>query len=279
MIIQSIDRALDILSFFSYAKPRWGITELALAMNLPKGTIHNIVSTLDSAGFLKQDEETRKYCLGPKLFSLGTIMGGTLEINQKASGPVHSLVQKTGLMSRVAIWDQDAALLTLEVNPHDYGALAQRIGPRVAAYCSALGKSLLAYLKSSEIKTYVDRTEFTPFTPRTSASKEDLLEELERTRKRGYSINNEEIALGRASLAAPVFGRDQSIAGAISQAGHVDQILGSEMDSIVRSLQTTAAEISSAMGYYPAAPQPVKSLPKAPSKNSLKRRKGKRSTI
>ena len=257
MIIQSVDRALDILSLFSYARPRWGITEIALAMNLPKGTIHNIVTTLASGGFLKKDVETRKYCLGPKLFSLGTIMGGTLEINQKASGPAHSLAERSGLVCRLAIWDHDAALLTMEVTPHDYKALAQRIGPRVAAYCSALGKSLLAYLNSSEIKTYMDRTEFTPFTPKTIASKEDLLEELERTRKRGYAINNEEIALGRASLAAPVFGRDQRIAGAISQAGNVDQILGSGMDSLVQTLKATAGEVSMALGYYPANPDQV----------------------
>jgi len=254
MIIQSIDRALDILSLFSYAKPRWGITELALAMNLPKGTIHNIVSTLDSAGFLKKDEETRKYCLGPKLFSLGTIMGGTLEINQKASGPAHSLADRTGLVCRVAIWDHDAALVTMEVTPHNYKALAQRIGPRVAAYCSALGKSLLAYLTSSEIKVYLDRTELVPFTPNTITRRDLLLEELERTKTRGYAVNNEEIAPGRASLAATIFGSNGRAAGAISQTGSLEQILGPEMDSLIQALKATAGEISMALGYYPATP-------------------------
>jgi DNA-binding IclR family transcriptional regulator len=262
MIIQSIDRALEILSLFSYAKPRWGITELAAAMSLPKGTIHNIVSTLDSAGFLKKDEETRKYCLGPKLFSLGTIMGGTLEINQRALGPAHNLVDKTGLISRVAIWDHDAALLTLEVVPHNYTALAQRIGPRVAAYCSALGKSLLAFLTDAEIEAYLDRTELTPFTPNTISRREALQEELERTRKQGYAVNNEEIALGRASLAAPVFGSDRRIAGAVSQAGNVNQILGSETDSLLQTLKATAGEISMALGYYPANPDQVRSSSK-----------------
>jgi DNA-binding IclR family transcriptional regulator len=265
MIIQSVDRALEILALFSYAKPRWGITEIAAAMNLPKGTIHNIVSTLDAAGFLQKDQETRKYCLGPRLFSLGTIMGGTLEINQKASGPVHSLVERTGLMSRVAIWDLDAALLTLEVTPHNYNALAQRIGPRVAAYCSALGKSLLAFLSSSEIKAYLDRTELIPFTPKTITRKDALLEELERTRKRGYATNNEEIAVGRASLAVPVFGSDHRIAGTISQAGAVDQIFGSETDSLIACLKATAGEISTALGYYPAT--------WAPLKNSIKKKR------
>lgn len=268
MIIQSVDRALDILSLFSYAKPRWGITDIATAMALPKGTIHNIVSTLDAAGFLRKDEETRKYCLGPRLFSLGTIMGGTLEINQKASGPAHSLAERTGLMCRVAIWDRDAALLTMEVAPHNYTALAQRIGPRVAAYCSALGKSLLAYLKSSEIRAYLDRTELVPFTPKTISKREILLEELEQIRTRGYATNNEEIALGRASLAAPVFGSDHHLVGTISQAGNVDQILGSEMDSLISCLKATAGEISMAMGYYPATSHQVK--------DSLKRKRGRK---
>ena len=268
MIIQSIDRALDILSLFSYAKPRWGITEIALAMNLPKATIHNIVSTLASGGFLKKDEEIRKYCLGPKLFSLGTIMGGTLEINQKASGPARSLAEKTGLVCRVAIWDHDAALLTMEVTPHDYQALAQRIGPRVAAYCSALGKSLLAYLTSSEIKAYLDRTELVPFTPKTISRRDLLLEELERTRTRSYAVNDEEIALGRASLATAVFGSGHRLAGAISQTGNVDQILGSEMDSLIRTLRAAAGEISTALGYYPATPDPVRASFSRTSKTS-----------
>jgi IclR family KDG regulon transcriptional repressor len=271
MIIQSVDRALDILSLFSYARPRWGITDIALAMNLPKGTIHNIVSTLESAGFLKKDEETRKYCLGPKLFSLGTIMGGTLEINQKAAGPARSLAGKTGLLCRIAVWDHDAALCTMEVAPQDYDiALAQRIGPRVAAYCSALGKCLLAYLTGSEIETYLDRTDLIPFTRNTISSRDVLMEELERIRILGYAVNNEEIALGRASLATTIFGSGRRVAGAISQTGTAEQVFGAEKDSIVRSLQTAAGEISMALGYYPA----TSDLMKGSSKKTNTRVKG-----
>jgi IclR family KDG regulon transcriptional repressor len=275
MIIQSVDRALDILSLFSYAKPRWGITEIALVMNLPKGTIHNIVSTLYSGGFLNQDEETRKYRLGSKLFSLGTIMGGTLEINQKASDPAHSLADRTGLVCRVAIWDHDAALVTMEVAPHNYKALAQRIGPRVAAYCSAVGKSLLAYLTSSEIRTYLDRTELVPFTPKTISSRDLLLEELDRTRTRCYAVNNEEIALGRASLATTIFGSNGRAVGAISQTGTLEQILGSKKDSLIRSLRTAAGEISAAMGYYPATPHLRKDSFRPLPRNPVKQRKRK----
>jgi DNA-binding IclR family transcriptional regulator len=148
--------------------------------------------------------------------------------------------------------------VTMEVTPHNYKALAQRIGPRVAAYCSALGKSLLAYLTSSEIRVYLDRTELVPFTPNTITRRDLLLEELERTKSRGYAVNNEEIALGRASLAATIFGSNGRVAGAISQTGNLEQILGSEMDSVIQALKTTAGEISMALGYYPATPVRIK---------------------
>jgi DNA-binding IclR family transcriptional regulator len=130
-------------------------------------------------------------------------------------------------------------------------------------------------MTSSEIKAYLDRTEFVSFTPKTILKRDLLLAELERTRNRGYAVNNEEIALGRASLAATVFGSRGHAAGAISQTGTVEQIFGSAKDSIVRSLQATAGEISAAMGYYPAAPDSMKSLSKSASRN----RSRKRSTI
>jgi DNA-binding IclR family transcriptional regulator len=147
----------------------------------------------------------------------------------------------------------------MEVTPHVRNALAHRIGPRVVAYCSALGRALLAYLTNSEIKAYLDRTELISFTPKTISTRDVLLEELERTRKRGYAVNNEEIALGRASLATTIFGSGGRVAGAISQTGTAEQILGAEKDSIVRSLQATAGDISMALGYYPATSDLTKS--------------------
>ena len=108
---------MDILNLFSYSTPRLGITEIANALGLAKGTVHNIVHTLEESGFLQQDPETRKYFLGNKLFTLGSIMAGTLEINQKASGPTYHLARKTDCVCRLARWDNDAALVTLSALP------------------------------------------------------------------------------------------------------------------------------------------------------------------
>jgi DNA-binding IclR family transcriptional regulator len=261
MRIQSIDRALQILSLFSYSHPRIGVVELSRALGLAKGTVHNIVATLESGGFLEKDKETRKYVLGRKLFSLGAVMAGTLEINQKGEGPAHRLSVRTGLTCRIAIWDEDAALVTFDVTPRDVPILAQRIGPRVLAYCSALGRALLAYLPLSEQDAYLAKTRLIAFTPKTIVDADKLRMELETTRQRGFAINEEQIILGRASVAFPVFRSGRRIAGAISITGNVEQVLRTDLEGFTQALSSTAAEISGHMGYYPASMDRPEALP------------------
>jgi DNA-binding IclR family transcriptional regulator len=253
MAIQSIERAITILQLFSYTKPRWGITEMASAMALPKGTTHNIVHTLEQGGFLTQDEETRKYQLGPNLFALGTIMAGTLEINRKASAPAHRLAVRTGLTCRVAVWDRDAALVTLDIDPKQSEGLSPRIGPRVLAYCSAIGRALLADFTEEEFESYLNRTQRVAFTPHTLTEKDQLHKEMERTRSRGYAVNNQELALGRASIAATILGHGGRLSASISLTGSPNRVLGKKVDSLAESLRYAAAEISRHMGFYPGS--------------------------
>jgi len=250
--IQSIERVNRILSLFSLERPRWGITEMAHALDLPKTTVSSLVRTLTKIGFLNQDLETRRYTMGPKIFALGVIAGETYELNQKAERPARDLAEKTGLICRVAVWDEDATLQTLDLIPKDVDFLARRLGPRVAAYGSSLGRAILAYLQPPELETYLDKTEMIPFTPYTITGRDALMKELKETRRRGYAINNQGVIPGRASIAAPVFGRDGRVIASISLVGSPERLLGADLDAFVRQLQNTAMEISRFMGFNPA---------------------------
>ncbi|GAH82306.1 unnamed protein product [marine sediment metagenome] len=77
-IIQSIDRALQILELFSLEKPEWGITEISKALNIYKSNVHNVLTTLAEKGFVIKDSKTDKYKLGIKFFELGSIVINTL---------------------------------------------------------------------------------------------------------------------------------------------------------------------------------------------------------
>jgi DNA-binding IclR family transcriptional regulator len=255
MIVQSVQRALSILALFSHARPRWGISEIAQAAGLAKATTHNIVNTLVAAGFLSRDGETRRYRLGAKLFTLGAVMGASLEINQKASGPAYQLASTSGLVCRVAIWDGDAALITLNITPPYDHFLAQQIGPRVVAYCTALGRALLAHLELETVDRYLRQTALVAFTPKTVTDRSAILSILEKTRRLGYAINDQELAIGQSNVAAPIFQQGGILAGALSLTGSSEMVMGERMEAIVGSLRRTASEISKFMGYFPSAPE------------------------
>jgi len=252
MPIQSVERALQILTLFSLRNPVLGVTEISRALDLSKGTVHGLIRTLLKQGFLQQDFPTRKYRLGLKIYELGNILAGTLEINQKAAGPIHQLSKITQRICRVAIWDGDAMIITSEVHPRPRGVLPHHFGPRVHAYCSGMGKAVLAYLDAPALEAFIKRTSFEPFTEKTYTNAQQLLEDLELTRKRGYAVDFEEAVQGLGCIGAPVFQSDGQVAGAVSISGSVQKITGERMDFFAEELIKTAAQISSYMGYYPA---------------------------
>jgi IclR family KDG regulon transcriptional repressor len=254
MAIQSLKRACKILSLFSLEKPRWGVSEIAKAIDLPITTASSLIRTLKGEGFLDQDPETRRYSLGSNIFTLGIIVSETLEINQKAQEQAHQLAEKTGLICRVAIWDHDAALVTLDITPRDAEFLARRLGPRVVAYCSSIGRALLAYLEPRETEGYLKKTKLTPFTPHTITRRDHLRKELKKIRSFGYAVNNQELSIGRASLAVPIFRRGGSVTASISVVGSPERVLESDFENLVASIKNTAEGISWQMGYRPESP-------------------------
>ncbi len=254
MIIQSIKRGTDILNLFSYSTPRLGITEIAGALGLAKGTVHNIVHTLEESGFLQQDNETRKYFLGNKLFTLGSIMVGTLEINQKASAPAYHLARKTDCICRLARWDNDAPMVILSAMPKSIEGPFQQLGPRVVAYASAIGRVFLAFLEPEKLDEYFDKTEIVPLTPKTTIDKQLLIRKLETIKSQGYALNNQELTMGQAGIAVPIFAKGGRISASISLAGPHERLLGINVESYTGSLMETAKEISRYMGHYPETP-------------------------
>lgn len=252
MSVQSVERALKILTLFSHRQPVLGISELSRMMDLPKGTVHGLTRTLVEHGFLKQDEQTRKYRLGLKIHELGNVLSGTLELNQKAAGPCHQLSRRTGLLSRIGIWDGGSVVITLNTHPNPMPVLPHQVGPRIHAYCSGIGKAILAFLDEQTLESYLSKTTMTAFTPSTITSKKGLMEDLKAARARGYSIDSEEAVQGLGCIGAPIFDRQGAVAGALSLSGPVNQVLGENAENLSGEVLATAAEISRFFGYFPA---------------------------
>ncbi len=251
MSVQSVERALKILTLFSHRQPVLGISDLSRMMDLPKGTVHGLTRTLVEHGFLKQDEQTRKYRLGLKIHELGIILSGTLELNQKAAGSCHQLSKRTGQLSRIGIWDGGSVVITLNTHPQPMPILPHQVGPRIHAYCSGIGKAILAFLSEQRLNRYLEKTTLTAFTPSTITSKKRLIEDLEATRARGYSMDYEEAVQGLGCIGAPIFDRQGVVTGAISLSGSVNQVPGDNPEILAGEILSTAFEISHFLGYLP----------------------------
>ncbi len=255
MAIQSVQRALSILALFSAENSRLGITDISKLMSLPKPTVHGLVQTLILEGFLVQDPETRKYSLGLKIYELGQFLSGTLKINQIGGPTAQRLSKSTGYMTRVAIWDRDMVLITMNLFPtidDTYLFRQLGLGPRVPAYSSAVGKAILSTFSPEKLDAYLSRNELIPHTPNTITSADQFKKELDSTRSSGFGVECEEYLNGLACISAPIYDSTGGSSSAISISGAVELLKDPNLKQIKARLKQDAAEISIGMGCPPS---------------------------
>ncbi len=248
MNIQSVQRATDIISLFCTSPQRLGVTEIAAALGLNKATTWGLVTTLEQQGFLQQDPDSRKYGIGPRLFELGMIYVGNLEINVKGARQAQNLAARTGLTARIGILDNGSVLITHLAVPRSEDYLSHQIGPRTPAYGSGLGKAMLANLAPAELDEYLRSVELVAITRNTITDRAALRRDIEQTRERGYSIAREEMIPGLAALGAPIYGRNHRLVGALSISETPEIVLSKRLEKLGYELTRAAADISREMG-------------------------------
>ncbi len=256
MSIQSIERAINILNLFRDNKNLLSLGEIAESMGLAKTTVHTIVKTLARKGFLFQDEHSKKYSLGFSLFELGMKQAGNLEINRNATVAMHQLANDTGSYCRLAVWDLNTVFITMTVHPQGIDSHSRQLGPRLPGYCTSLGKSMLAQMTDDRLEIYLETVELKPYTEYTITDGEQLLDELNRVRKKGYAISNREILLHQVGIGAPIFGENGKLAGAASIQLNPEEVDSQKVEMTASRLLRTTYEISSNLGYRPISIQP-----------------------
>jgi IclR family pca regulon transcriptional regulator len=251
---QSLERGLAILSSFSSRQPLRGVSEIARAVGLSRSSTHRYIATLTALGYLLQDGPTRKYRLGPRVLDLGFSAIGAMEIRELAAPHLQELSDETGHTVNMAILDGTDIVYVERCRSVRQGQrdidLNLHIGSRLPAYCTSMGKVLLAGLPEAELTTRLDGMELNRRGPNTLSDRCSLVAELARVREQGIGVNNEELAYGLRSIAVPIRGQDGGVAAAINLAVHRSMI--SMEDLVIRlgvPLRRTAASISARIGY------------------------------
>ncbi len=246
--IQSVVRAVQILDCFEDA-PSLGISEIAAKMGLSKSTVYGLVNTLSGCGLLEQDA-SRNYHLGLKLFELGNKVGARMDIRREARPYCEDLADKYPATVHLAVFSGDEVIYIDKVDrPKSAVVVYSQIGKRAPMYCTGVGKAILANLPMAEIELYLQSNPLVKVTDRTITTKEALLEELNQTRNRGYAMDNEEIEPGLSCIAAPIFDYSRRPCGAVSISFPFSRIGELDPDTVAQDVMACAKTISVRMGY------------------------------
>jgi IclR family KDG regulon transcriptional repressor len=222
-VINSVQRAVDILGLFEHHGRELGTTEIAELLGLHKSTAAGLMYTLERNGFLAQNPATRKYHLGFRLVELGSLVLGQLDIRQAARPHMEHLGRTVGETVNLGIRDgTDVVYIERVAGSHSLG-MRREIGSRTPLHASALGKVLLAWLPPTERNRLLDRLTFTARTPHTLVSRDDFERDLAATRERGFAIDDEENEIGGRCVAAPILDHRGQVVAALSVSSPVSR--------------------------------------------------------
>ena len=251
---QSLERGLAILSSFRSGRPLLGISELSREVGLSRSTTHRYVATLAALGYLEQDAPSKRYRLGPRVLDLGFSAINSMELREVAAPYLQQLSDETGYTVNMAILDDVDIVYVERCRSARAGQreidLNLHVGSRLPAYCTSLGKVLLAYLPADAQADVLARSDLARRGPNTITDRPALVTELERVRTEGIAVNNEELAYGLRSIAAPIFAHDGAALAGINLAVHRTMISVEDLvERLSTRLRRTADEISAQLGY------------------------------
>jgi IclR family acetate operon transcriptional repressor len=170
---------------------------------------------------------------------------------QAAAQPIlWELWKSTRETVNLAVLDQ-ATVLYVDVleSPHEF-RLSSRVGTRRQLHATALGKALAACLPEEQIEGILSAITFQPLTPKTIMNLVQLRQELQKIRRQGYAVDDEETTLGARCVSAPILGAGQEAIAAISVSGPVTRIAPAQVAGIAQAVIKAAADISAAMGFH-----------------------------
>lgn len=229
--VSVLDRLTALFEAFAEPDEGLGISELARRANLPKSTVSRIAAELVEQRLL--DREGDKLYLGVRLFELGQTVDQPRRLRRLALPVMTDLRNMTGHTVHLAVLDGSDVVCVAVVRGQAAPPVV-RVGGRLPAHATALGKAMLAFATPERARALAGEG-LARRTVHTVCDIEVLLRELTEARRTGVAFESEECVIGRGCVASPILGRGGAPVAAISVAGSVDHIDADRVASAVRA--------------------------------------------
>ncbi len=191
------------------------LENLAKSTGLPKATLLRFLSTLVGLGYVHRDNADQ-YSLTLKMFSVGSRGLEHLDLINLANPIAQSLCDRLGETVHMGVLEEDEAVYVLKKESSFTIRMYSRVGKSIPLYCTAIGQVLLSGMDEGELSSYLNRVTLRPFTPNTIRDREQLAEELDLIRERGWAQDNEEHEMGTLCIGAPIKDYSGSVIAAMS---------------------------------------------------------------
>jgi IclR family pca regulon transcriptional regulator len=250
---QSLARGLAIMECFKPGRSVLGIADIADELGMSRSTTHRYLTTLVALGYMEQDK-SRKYRLSLRVTDLGMSALNSTGLREHAHSVLEELRQGTSFTASLAMLDGPEIVYVDRVVSFQRGqdevGVGVGIGSRVPAYCTALGKVLLANLPEDECRKVLLRASLERRGPNAITGKGELRTELGMVLEEGFATEDEEFARDRIAIAAPVRNETGAVIAAIDLSAHTSKITVEQLTEGLRSHLIAAADrISARLGH------------------------------
>lgn len=238
--VQSVETTLDILKLLQ-ERDGARVTELADELEMNKGAVHTHLSTLKENEYVIQSDNT--YRLSLRFLDMGEFVKDRLGFYDVVQAEVNELAEECGEISQFATEEHGKAVYLCKSEGEQAVQTASQIGMREHLHCLSLGKAILSQYQTESVEEIVARHGLPRYTAKTITSQENLFEELEVIRERGYAIDDGEKIPGLRCIAAPVVTNHGTVLGAISITGPTRRMQGQRWKETLPDIVQRSANV------------------------------------
>lgn len=207
-------KGLAVIETFSAEQPRQSISQVAEASGLDRATARRCLLTLAQYGYATHDGKF--FTLTPRVLRLGTACLATMPLPQVVQPSLDRLSDKLGESASVSILDGDEIVYVARAAQRKVMSISLMLGSRLPAYCTSMGRVLLAALPEEEMRGRLERVPLPARTPHTITDPEALMAELARVRSQGYAVIDQEVEIGLRSIAVPLYDAHGKVVAALN---------------------------------------------------------------
>ena len=248
MSVQALDRTFDLLELLAQFPEGLALSDISVKINLHKSTVHRLLGSLKSRGYIEQDEASSRYRIGVAFIALAAPYLNQLDLKTVAEPEMRRLSDQIGVTVYLATLRDDEVVYLDKVERYDGFRRFDIIGRHVPVHCTSLGKSLVMDMAPGKIREIFYRRPPFKLTSGTITDIDEIIANIEVCRTRGWSSDLEEHEEGVNCVGAPIRDYRSRTVAAISAVWRVIRS-GEEMDEAGRTVAAAAAEISNRLGF------------------------------